>query len=61
MKEISISVMYEEKDSLYNSPVLRISDARDNHVPPTLEIIEIHYEKEWLPGKTRITFKGVYK
>lgn len=61
MKEISISVTYDIKDSIYSGAMFQISDARDNHVPDKMEVTEIHYEKEWISGKTRITFKGIKK
>lgn len=59
MKEISISITFECNDSF--QVLYQIDVAKRKYVPENIEIRDVSFEKEWVPGKTRITFKGVEK
>lgn len=57
MKEISISVTFEADRSM---PIIdQIKAVEKKYLPEEMEITDINFEREWLEGKTRITFKGV--
>jgi len=59
MNEITISVNYEPSEEI---PVMaQISEIEEKNVPSFMKVTEINWEKNWLNGKSRVTFRGVQK
>jgi len=59
MKDISISVTYMRDDEHDN--LTQIHEIQSRFVPHGICVMDISFEKEWLPTRTKITFKGVEK
>ena len=57
MNEITIAITYRQNNDL--GCFSQIVDARDKYLEEKMDIREITWEKEWIPGKSRVTFKGV--
>ena len=57
MKEISISITYERDDQMTIIDQIAVIGGR--YVPLNIKIMDINFEKDWIPEKTRITFRGV--
>ena len=59
MRDITISITYETND---DTTILdQIERMQQRFVPESVFVNDISFEKEWLPEKTKITFKGVEK
>ncbi len=59
MREISISITYETCED--TTILHQIERMQHRFVPDSIMVNDIQFEKEWLPEKTKITFKGVEK
>jgi len=57
MKDISISITYARDDEHDN--LTQIHEAQTRFVPHGIHVMDITFEKEWLPTRTKVTFKGV--
>ena len=59
MNEITISITYRTDDC--TTEMYQIGQMERKYAMNKLHLTEISWEREWVPGKSRVTFKGVEK